>query len=350
VIAPAWLGLEWLRPELLLLALLAAPCAALGALAVQRSARALRSAFAPALLPRVAAERSAARAVVRTVLGAACLACAALALGGPVLGHLERPVTRRGVDLVVCLDTSRSMLARDVRPTRLERAKREILGLFEAAPGDRFALLAFSGDTRQVAPLSDDRGALTELLARVSVEDNRLGGTDLGAALERALDLFDGRTGASEAILLLTDGEDLNGQGLAVAARAAERGIRVYVVGIGTRQGGKIPTVGPDGVERFLVGPDGREVETRLEDSSLRTLAESTGGAYLSTEQSPTPLETLYSERVRELDRREAETGLERVPQDRYQWPLALAVLLGLCEAGLRDRRPLRRTDTGGLP
>lgn len=276
--------------------------------------------------------------------GAATLAALALfaALLGPARGYGERPVLQRGVDLVVAIDTSRSMLARDVRPDRLTRAKREVQGLIDRLGGDRVALLAFAGDVRQVSPLTHDRTALGFLLARIDPRDNRRGGTDLGAALERALELFDGRTGNHEAIVLVTDGEDLEGRGAKVAAQAAERGIRVFVVGVGTELGGKIPVLAGDGRETFLVGPDGEEVVTRLDGETLVRLARASGGEYLSVEDSATPLEELYLRRIARLDTRAVEGGAERVPLDRYQWPLVLALLLLLVDVGLCERRRRR--------
>jgi Ca-activated chloride channel family protein len=243
------------------------------------------------------------------------------------------------LDLVVCLDTSRSMLARDLKPSRFERAKREIQDLLEVARGDRIALIAFSGDTRDVAPLTRDTNVLSGLTAKIEIEDNRLGGTDLGAALERALELFDGRSGAHEAVVILTDGEDLSGRGAEVAAEAERRGIRVFVVGIGTEAGGKIPVVDERGKESFLRGPDGEEVVTRLEGGGLERLAKQSGGSYRSTEQAPRPLVELYEKRIARLDRRDIEGGLERVPLERFQWPLALAVALILVQTALSERR-----------
>ena len=116
----------------------------------------------------------------------------------------------------------------------------------------------------------------------------RIAGTK--TTTKHALELFDERGGAHEAIVLITDGEDLEGRGRDVAERAAARGIRVYVVGIGTRAGGKIPLEGEDGSRSFLVGPDGQEVISALDGTSLRELATVTGGDYLSVEESPTPL------------------------------------------------------------
>lgn len=330
--------IAWLRPTWILFAALGAVVVLVGgALARRRAARA-RAAFAPQRLAAFLREADSSRRGVRVACAGLALALLGVAAAGPVFGVRERRVIARGLDLVVCLDTSRSMLARDLKPSRFDRAKREIHDLLNAAGGDRIALIAFSGDARDVAPLTRDRRVLGDLVDRVDLADNRLGGTDLGVALERALELFDGRSGAHEAIVLLTDGEDLSGRGAEVAAQAAERGIAVFVVGIGTAAGGKLPISSGEG-ESFLVGPDGEEVVSRLEGESLERLADSAGGFYRSTEQSPRPLFELYDKRISRLDRRNLEGGLERVPLERFQWPLAAALLLILFELASSDRR-----------
>lgn len=318
--------LEWQRPDWSLGLALALVCV-LASLWARRSRRRRLQALAPEPhLLRWVGPLGSGRAAL--ALGSLGLGFAALALVGPVLGHVERAVERRGVDLVVCLDASRSMLARDERPDRLSRAKREISGLLENLQGDRVALIAFSGEAQRIAPLTGDRLALEQLLGTVDPEDFQVGGTDLGRALAMALELFDGRTGAHEAVVLVTDGEDLEGDAAAVAEQAGKAGIRVYVVGVGTREGGKIPTVDARGRESFVRDAQGSEVVTRLEPETLERLAQASGGEFLSTESSPTPLEELYRRRIANMEGRGFEGGIERLPLDRYQWPLAAAVLL----------------------
>jgi Ca-activated chloride channel family protein len=254
-------------------------------------------------------------------------------------------VARRGLDLVVCIDTSRSMLVRDVRPDRLTRAKREVAGLIERMHGDRIALVAFAGESRDISPLTHDRTTLRALLERVDTAENTKGGTDLGAALSHALQLFDGRSGAHEAIVVVTDGEDLEGKGLEQAKLAAERGIRIYVVGMATEAGGKIPQAGADGRESFVKDEDGREVVSSLSDGTLREIAKAADGEYLAATQSAVPLEELYLQRINRLEGRELEGGIEYVPHDRYQWFGAVALAAMVLEGALRERRKPR----GGL-
>ncbi len=314
LLALGWLGLRWRRAETEHL------------VAERHLAR---------FLPRTSRNRARAR----LWLAGAGTILLGIALVGPVRGYTEREVRRRGLDLCVCLDSSRSMLVRDLRPDRLTRARREVLGLLEHLRGDRVALLAFSGDVREVAPLTHDRTTFAALLETVSPEDNQVGGTDLGAALERALALFDGRTGAHEAIVLLTDGEDLEGRGLEMAREAARRGVRLYAVGMATEAGGKIPSEEAGGGEGFVRDSAGSEVVSRLEGGNLAELAEITGGAYLSAASSPVPLEEIYAGRISRLEGREMGQGIDRVPHDRYQWFLVLGLACMLLETGMREKR-----------
>ena len=333
------IGFDLLRPGYLLFAPLALLLLAVGLWGLARRRTRLARFVAPHRLGRFAPSASRGRPLLRVLLATAGLSLLVLSLVGPVRGYTNRETYARGLDIVACLDTSRSMLARDLRPDRLERAKRELVGLFERLRGDRCAILAFSGEAREVAPLTHDYRTLTALLDHVTTEDNRRGGTDLAVAIERALEMFDGRNGAYEVIVVLTDGEDLEGRAAEVAEKAKERGIRVFVVGVGTEGGGKIPVKDTNGREGFLRGPDGEEVVSRLAGETLESLARVTGGEYLSTEQSPTPLEDLHRMRISRIEGRELEGGMRRIPHDRFQWSLVLGLLCMLGEVGLRERR-----------
>jgi Ca-activated chloride channel family protein len=290
---------------------------------------------APRLQARFFAGFSSHRAIARVVLASTAVLLIALALIGPVSGFTLREVQRRGLDLVICIDTSRSMLVQDLKHNRLERAQREVVGLLDKLQGDRAALLAFSGDVRDVAPLTHDRKTLEIFVGTLSPDDNVRGGTDIGGVLGRALELFDGRTGAHEAVVLLTDGEDLEGHGLDVARKAHERNIKVYVIGMATAEGGKIP----DGTRGFVRDENDKEVVSRLGRESLTAIAEETGGAFIAADASPTPLEEMYTKRISQLEGRELFAGKERIPHDRYQWPLALAAGCMWIEVAMRERR-----------
>jgi len=330
-----YLGVEILYPDALWWAFLAPIVFAFALWGWRRRTRERDLLIASHLQPRVLGGYSQNRALARVVLAGSATILIAVALIGPVSGFTLREVQRKGLDLVLCIDTSRSMLVQDLKPDRLTRARREIVGLLDKLQGDRAALLAFSGDVRDVAPLTHDRSTLEIFAGTLSPEDNVRGGTDIGAVLDRALSLFDGRTGAHEAIVLLTDGEDLEGKGLVVAKTAAERNIKIYVVGMATEGGGKIP----DGARGFVRDESGQEVVSKLGRESLVAIADQTGGAFIAADASATPLEELFAKRISKLEGRQLFAGKERIPHDRYQWFLALAAACMLVEMALRERR-----------
>jgi Ca-activated chloride channel family protein len=326
---------ELLRPGAALY-LLCVPLALLVGLVARRATAQARAALVhPRHAQRFLPTRAPRRQELRIALACVGVALLALTLLGPVRGHTVRDVPRKGLDLVVCVDTSKSMLVEDLRRSRLEEAQRQVRALLDHLIGDRVALIAFAGDARRVSPLTRDRKTFGWFLENLSPRENTVGGTDLGAALASALELFDGRSGSHEAIILITDGEDHGGEGLTVAEEAARRGIRVYVLGMGTEVGGKIPL--PEG--GWQRDAAGAEVVSRLDGETLATIAEATGGAYLTAEGSVLALERLYREGISRLEGRTFSEGKERIPHDRYQWFLFLAVLAMLMETALPDRR-----------
>lgn len=345
------MGFEILRPEWLPLVILGLVPVVLGLMALRARMAGLRALAEPRHLPRLfpglrfdsgdilAWFRR--RAILRAALGASSVALLAIAFIGPVKGFSLVPVQSQQVDVVVALDTSRSMLVEDVSPNRLGRAQAEIGALLDVMEGERLALVGFAGSARDVTPLTRDLDTVRYFLERMSPDDNRKGGTDIGAALRLALERFEDASGANEAIILVTDGEDLTGEGLSAAERAAERGIAVHVLGMGTEVGGKIP----DGDGGFIVDPDSggdrSEVVSKLAPDSLKAIADVSGGIYLQAKGRVLPLEELYERGIKPLEGRDIIDGKERVPMDRFQWPLGLALVLLLFEASLRDvRRP----------
>lgn len=266
------------------------------------------------------------------------LALALLALLQPLGGESRYGVEQRGVDILVCLDVSRSMLARDLMPSRLERARREIRALADGARGDRLGLVAFAGTARLMAPLTRDAESFVEIADLVDPLSVSRGGTDLGAALEVALVALGDAKGQHEVVLLLTDGEDLEGRGRRVAETCKARGITVHCVGFGSARGGKIP-IEEDGAETFLKDAGGSEVVSIMDPVSLRAVAEATGGVFVSAAGKERPLSDLYERRILPMAKKafDADGGRER--GNRFQWPLLLAYLLWILELCLTDRR-----------
>jgi Ca-activated chloride channel homolog len=339
--------IEWREPLALAALALVPALIAFFVWAARRRRQALAAFVAAELLPAVAPEIDQRRRRLRAALRVAAAACLALGLAGPMWGFRWQEVKREGVDLVVALDTSRSMLATDVKPNRLARAKLAVQDLLAEMQGDRVGLVAFAGTAFVQCPLTLDHGAFAQSLDAVEVGIIPMGGTAIGGAIDTALEAFEGRQGKHQALILITDGEDHEGKAKDAAKRASERGVRIYTVGIGTAEGELIPGEGGG----FQKDRSGQVVKSRLDEETLRDVAVETGGVYLHAGGPNLGLAELYRDYIAAMDKRELASTLERRYEHRFQLPLALGFFLLLVEPLLGDRRlATRRTKGAWLP
>ncbi|MBZ0150535.1 MAG: VWA domain-containing protein [Planctomycetes bacterium] len=279
--------------------------------------------------------------LVRSLRVTLLLGCGLLTWMDPRYGDEQVQVERRGLDLIFCLDTSRSMLAADMEPSRLGRAQRDIRSVLPRLDrGDRAGLLVFAGEARLWVPLTHDLDSFRGLLDEVDSDVVKVGGTDLAAALRKALELSDPDNRKTTVVVLLTDGEDLAGAGRQAAGELKDQGLVVYTVGYGSALGSKI-TVQEGGKQAFLRDKAGQEVVSRLDPDSLRALAEVTGGEFLRAEAMALPLEELQQKRLRPMQKRSYEAGEQVGKRARYQWvllPLLLLLLFDIVMSGGRNR------------
>jgi Ca-activated chloride channel family protein len=272
------------------------------------------------------------------------LLCAAVlivtALAGPQYGFRWQEVEQRGVDLIVALDVSRSMLAEDVQPTRLDRAKREIFDLLTLLQGDRVALVAFSGTAFLQCPLTVDYQAFYLFLDVLTPDYLPVGGSDLAAAISTSIEAFDPASQGEKAIILITDGENTGtGDPLQAAEAARKQGIKLFAIGVGAAEG--VPVPAKDG--GFKKDAAGQIILSRLDESLLSRLAVLSGGAYVRSVAGDMDLEAIYHNQIQaEMDEAVTQSGRKQVWADRFQWPLALAVVLLLIAHGVPPvRKPL---------
>jgi len=248
------------------------------------------------------------------------------ALAGPRYSFRWQEVERRGVDIVIALDCSRSMLARDIPPNRLNRAKREIIDLLGMLQGDRVGLVAFSGTAFVQCPLTLDYSAFDLFLKVLSPDYLPMGGTDLAAALETALTAFDNRSDADKAILLITDGEHTgrsDPEKIAQSVKAA--GIKLFCIGVGSGEGVPVPA----GRGGLIKDRNDQIVLTRLDEPLLTRMAVTTGGVYMRSVAGDMDLDRIYKDRIRvTMDEATLEGGRRKVWIDHYQWPLGLSIAL----------------------
>jgi Ca-activated chloride channel family protein len=305
-------------------------------LRLRRRAALLRVFAEAPLVPRLAPDADERRPLRRMLVRVAALALLAVGLAGPKWGFHWQEVHREGIDLIVAVDTSRSMLATDVKPNRLERAKFAIMDLLPLLQGDRIGLVAFAGTAFLECPLTLDYAAFEQSLRAVEVGIIPRGGTAIARALDTSLDAFDARQGKYEAIILITDGENTEGDVKEAAKRAAELGVKVFTVGIGTAEG-ELLSLGKDG---FVKDRNGQVVKSRLNEDTLKDIALTTGGAYVQGLGPSLGLDQVFRDHIATMERREVASTLERRYEERFQLPLALALLLLIVETLVSERRP----------
>ena len=277
------------------------------------------------------------RQTVKAALLLAAFLFLILALVQPRFGMRLEMVTRRGVDVVVVLDTSLSMMAEDMPPSRLLRARLEIESLIDRLEGDRIGLVAFSGQSFVLCPLTLDYGAAKLFLDSIHTGLIPTQGTAIAQAVRTATDAFGSDEQKYKALVLITDGEDHAGESVEAARAAADAGVRIFAVGIGTQEGELIP-ISKDGRTEFLKDRDGNIVKTRLDEATLVEMARLTGGGYVRSQRGHVGLDEVYQQISRMEER---ELGSHKLSQykHRYQWPLGVAVLLIILESLMSDRR-----------
>ncbi|MFH1038750.1 MAG: VWA domain-containing protein [PVC group bacterium] len=256
----------------------------------------------------------------------------------PRWGYHWEDLRRIGIDLMVAVDTSRSMLADDVKPDRLSRARRELEDLVRLLKGDRVGLIAFSGSAFTLCPLTLDYGAFRMFVNDLSVSSLPRGGTDIGGAILKAIEAFGTGEGKHQALLIISDGESLEGDWEAAAGEAKKRGIKIFTIGIGSPEGVPIKLEAPGGTS-YLKDREGNIVVSKLAEPVLQKIALITGGAYHRATASGLELDLIYRKRIARMDKKELESSRKKIYEHRFQWPLALALLLLMLESIMGERK-----------
>jgi len=269
-----------------------------------------------------------------------------LALARPQWGHKMELVERKGLDILLVQDISLSMLAQDIQPSRLVRARHEISGFLENLQGDRVGLVAFSGEARVLSPLTLDYAAVRIFFSELE-PGFLLPGTNIAAAMDKAMQTLRGAGSSAkyQVMVLLTDGEEHDARALEVAKKAKAEGITIYTIGIGSREGVPINIPTANGGSEYKKDRNGNIVTTRLEESTLQQIAGITGGRYYYAGpgefQLQKVLEDIANREKQDLQSKQLEQYV-----DRYQWPLVVAMFLLLMESllGDRARKSVQRT------
>lgn len=278
---------------------------------------------------------------VKALLLLFALGALIFALAGPRWGSQYQEVSRKGVDIMMLVDVSRSMLVEDVKPNRLERASREIIDFLKVVEGDRVGLAAFAGTAFVQCPLTLDYAALEMFLSALEPSIIPVPGTDLGTAIETGLSAFDDRTETDKVMLLITDGEDNENRGLEAARKAANQDIKIFVFGIGDPSGGPIPAGKDQG--GFKKDKSGNLVLSKLDEKNLQDIAMETGGGYVRSIAGDLDLDILYFDGIKQKTKAQTlKSGKIKVYEEHFNLFALAAFLLLLFEELLDDKRRAR--------
>lgn len=335
-------GLTFGSPEWLWALLLIGPLVWFFMEANRRRDVLLSKILAPRLQRQLAGRVSPLKRNLRMASLLLAIACVILGLAKPRLGYRELEIKSKGRDVIIAIDTSRSMLSTDTAPTRLGRAKLIAQDLLSLLKGDRVGLIAFAGNAFLQAPLTLDKGAVLNSLEDLDTNTIPKGGTDIASAIRMAMGAFGKGEGSSRALVLMTDGEDLEASGVVAAKEAAAAGIRVFTIGFGSPAGSLIPVVSETGQHDFVRDQSGRPVTSKLDATRLTEVAKETGGFYQPYGQDAAKI--IYEKGIVPLEEQESGTLSSRKPIERYAWPVGAALLflslwslLGEGKGGLRN-------------
>jgi len=294
------------------------------------------------LLPNLTVGVSTTRQKIRIVLLVASVALLIVVLARPQWGFDWEEAKQRGLDVVVAIDTSKSMLAEDVAPNRLTRAKLAALDLKRLAKTDRVGLIAFSGSAFLQCPLSFEDEAFRQSVNALDVNIIPQGGTALAESIETAQAAFKDKTDNHKVLVLFTDGEDHDGHAVEAAKSAAKDGLRIFTVGIGSANGELLRTIDARGRSDYIKDEQGNVVKSHLNEKLLRDIAQAADGFYMQL-SGANAMEVLYERGLAPLPKTEISARRIKRYHERYQWLLGFTIALLIAEMFLPERRPAAR-------
>lgn len=292
------------------------------------------------LLPQASRTFTRRRWRLKAVIFLAFFTCAVLALARPQWGYRWQEAKMQSLDILIAVDVSKSMLTQDVRPNRLERTKLAVQDLIKKLSGDRVGIIAFAGQSFLTCPLTNDYNGFLLSLNDLGPETIPRGGTDLSSAIDEAIKAYGALKQPNKILVLITDGEDQQGDAQAAAKRAKDKGIKIYTVGIGTQEGDLVRAIDNEGKEDFLKDAEGNYIKSRLNENLLQQVAYVTGGAYVRSSGAQFGLDYLYDRQLAGLQKQDIENKMEKKYTERFQWLVALALVFLFMETAVITWKP----------
>ncbi len=303
---------------------------------IRKRTRVLGKFIDPSLLSVMVPQYSLKRRWLKGMLLIGSLFFIVISLTGPEVGFRWEKVEQKGVDIMIALDCSKSMLATDIKPSRLEQAKREIIDLLKMMHSDRAGLVAFAGSAILQCPLTLDHSAFHIFLNALDPEYLPRGGTDIRGALQTALDSFETDVNSEKAIILITDGENTSGDPYGVVKEAAKKGVRIFCIGVGREEGAPVP----DDSGGFKKDAQGRIIMSRVDDETLGKIAAMGMGVYVKSVAGDMDLDLIYTHEIlKNMKKTTLQSGKKKVWENRFQWVLFPALLLLILELFISEQK-----------
>jgi Ca-activated chloride channel homolog len=281
------------------------------------------------------------RLVFKFILGMLAFSLIIIGLANPQIGSKLEKIERKGIDIVIAIDVSESMLAQDIKPNRLQRARQAISRLVDELGNDRIGIVVFAGRAYTQLPITTDYAAVRLFVSNISTESVPVQGTAIAEAINLSIDLFD-ESETEKAIIIITDGEDHEGDVIEAAKKAVANNIRIYTVGMGLPEGAPIPVYDRAGNQQgFKKDRSNNTVISRLDETMLQEIATAGNGKYVRANNTQVGLRIIFDE-ISQLEKTEFESRMFTDYEDRFQWFLAPALLLLLIEFLIFERRSSR--------
>src|SRR6056297_2148239 len=281
------------------------------------------------------------RPVLKFVFLVLALTSVIFAAADPQFGSKLEKVKRKGVEIIIALDVSNSMLAEDITPNRLERAKRSISKMIDQLRNDKIGLIIFAGDAYVQVPITTDYSAVKMYLETIDTDIVPRQGTAIGSAIDLGLRSFDEESNLDKAMIVITDGENHQGNAIEAAEKAADKGIAIHMIGMGSNKGVPIPLRKQNGQVVYQKDQNGNTVISKLNEKVLKNIAAETDGSFSLATNSSTGLNELFKE-ISKMEKKEIESKIYADYEHRFQYLIGLALLFLFIDIMLLDRKNSR--------
>ncbi|MDO9595126.1 MAG: VWA domain-containing protein [Lutibacter sp.] len=292
----------------------------------------------PKLIQKLSPEKSTFKSFLKLIVFCFALFFLIISLANPKMGTKLETVKRQGVDIVFALDVSKSMLAEDIAPNRLEKAKQIITKVIENLGSDRIGIIIYAGSSYPLLPITTDYAAAKMFLQNANTEMVSNQGTAINDAIERALSYYDNDEQTNRFLVIVSDGEDHQENTLDLAKEAAKKGIKIYTVGIGTAKGGPIPLKDNGRVVAYKKNNEGTVVVTQLNEQILRDIANVGNGKYINGNKTQETIATI-KEVLEKAEKNEFETKQFSDYEDQFQWFVGIGLLLLIIDVTLLEKK-----------